>query len=91
MLTGYTAFMLKLLKRQRILFIDRKMTKMGGKTQAEMRPIIDTCLQRMRNWVVLARSVVRAEFPHFESMQAFDVWHSVLITCIMCSNRLVVE
>ena len=67
---GHTAFMLTILKKERVLFIDRKPTRIGAK---QMAPIITRCLSRLSRWVGLAREVMRAEFPEFESIQAFKV------------------
>ena len=73
LVTGYTHYTLQLLKEQKVVFIDREPKIIGGKKPAEMNVIVERCMQRMRNWVVLARCVVEAEFPHFEALQAFNV------------------
>jgi hypothetical protein len=73
LVTGYTHYTLQLLKEQKVVFIDRVPKVIGGKKPAEMKVIVERCMQRMRNWVVLARCVVEAEFPHFEALQAFSV------------------
>jgi hypothetical protein len=39
----------------------------------QLDAIIERCLVRFRAWVVLARSVVEAEFPEFEALQSFCV------------------
>ena len=67
---GHTAFMLTLLQKERLLFIDRKPKRVGG---VAMAPIVTRrCLKRLEKWVRLAREVLRAEFPQFETVQAFS-------------------
>ena len=65
---GHTSFMLAVLEKQRLLFIDRKAKRIGG---IRMLPIVTRCLGRLSKWVQLAREVLRAEFPQFEIVQAF--------------------
>ena len=69
LLCGHTAFMLMLLQKERLLFIDRKPKRVGG---VAMAPIVTRCLRRLEKWVQLAREVLRAEFPQFETVQAFS-------------------
>ena len=66
---GHTAFMLTLLQKERLLFIDRTPKRVGG---VAMAPIVTRCLKRLEKWVRLAREVLRAEFPQFETVQAFS-------------------
>ncbi len=66
--SGHTAFMLSLLQKERLLFIDHKAKRVGGHN---LQRATDRCLERLVKWVRLAREVVRAEFPQFESVQAF--------------------
>ncbi len=66
---GHTAFMLTLLQKERLLFIDRIPKRVGG---VAMAPIVTRCLKRLEKWVRLAREVLRAEFPQFETVQAFS-------------------
>ena len=62
--------MLTLLQKERLLFIvDRKPKRVGG---VAMAPIVTRCLPRLEKWVRLAREVLRAEFPQFETVQAFS-------------------
>ena len=82
LLTGYTGFMLELLKKERLLFIDHIPHKVGGKSARMMEDIVQRCLQRLRNWTALAREVLAAEFPRFESIQAFSV-----LRLVPCNER----
>ena len=66
---GHTAYMLTVLQKERLLFIDRKPKRVGGVAVA---PIVTRCLKRFETWVRLAREVLRAEFPQFETVQAFS-------------------
>ena len=66
---GHTTYVLTILQKERLLFIDRKPKRVGG---VVMAPIIARCLKRLEKWVRLAREVLRAEFPHFETVQAFS-------------------
>ena len=65
---GHAAFMLTLLQKERLLFIDRKPKREGG---VAMTPIVTVCLKRFEKWVRLAREVLRDDFPQFETVQAF--------------------
>ena len=73
LLTGYTAHMLGLLGVERVVYIDSVPKRIGGKDPAAQQHIIDRSISRLRHWLVLAREVVAAEFPEFETMQAFSV------------------
>ncbi len=66
LVTGYTGVMLNMLKKERVLFIDHKPKKVGGKPSDEMTCIINHCLARLRQWTLLAPRVLQAEFPQFE-------------------------
>ena len=66
---GHTAYMRTALQKERLLFIDRKPKRVGGVAVA---PIVTRCLKRFQTWVRLAREVLRAEFPQFETVQAFS-------------------
>ena len=37
--------------------------------------VVRRCLRRMKNWATLALATVRAEFPHFEILQTFNIFH----------------
>ena len=65
---GHTAFMLRVLEKERLLFIGRRPKRVGG---IVMDRIITRCLGRLSKWVQLAREVLRVEFPQFERVQAF--------------------
>ena len=51
------------------MFIARKPKRVGG---IAMAPIVTRCLKRLEKWARLAREVLRAEFPQFETVQAFS-------------------
>jgi len=70
-LTGYTAVMLKLVSKERVVFFDHKPKRVGGLDQESLARVCRQCLGRLANWAKLAREVLAAEFPHFESIQAF--------------------
>ena len=71
--TGYTGHMLHLARTEKVVYVDRVPKRIGGRDPAALQPIIDRCLKRLRHWVCLARDVVAAEFPEFETLQAFSV------------------
>ena len=58
-----------LLQKERLLFIDRKPTRVGG---VAMAPIVTRCLRRLEKWARFAREVLRTEVPQFETVQAFS-------------------
>ena len=64
--------MLTLLQKERLLLIDRKPKRVGG---VAMAAIVTRCLARLEKWVRLAREVLRAEFPQFETVQTFSALH----------------
>ena len=70
LLCGYTKLMIEFLKQPRIVFIDKRARKLGGYTDTELQPHIDSAFMRLENWLVLAEAVTEAEFPSFEVMQA---------------------
>ena len=67
---GHTAFMLRVLEKEKLLFIDHRPKRVGG---IAMDRILIRCLRRLGKLVQLAREVLRAEFPQFETVQAFGV------------------
>lgn len=73
LLTGFTAHMLSLLKNEKVVYIDRVPKRIGGRAPEFLSPIVDRCVVRLQSWLILAREVVAAEFPEFETMQAFSV------------------
>ena len=56
---GHTNFMLTLLQKERLLFIDRIPKRVGG---VAMAAIVTRCLKRLEKWFQLAREVLRADF-----------------------------
>ena len=69
---SYTEHMIKVLKSQVVVYIDKLPKTFGGKR--EIDDALPRCYNRMENWVRLATMTVRAEFPGFEFMQAFTVF-----------------
>ena len=70
--TTFCSHMVRFLSEPRTLFYDNEARAIGG---GEMANAIAKNLERMRNWVHLAKSVIRAEFPSFKILQAFSVLH----------------
>lgn len=70
---GYTSTMCQMLKHPVVFQCGRGMKSLGSMSGVETATI-NTCLDRMRAWVKLAVAAIEAEFPHFEVMQAFDVF-----------------
>ena len=70
MQTGYTALMMKTLEKPCNIFVD------GGvrSIKTPSSDVVDRCFQRMQNWPELVRMTVRAEMPHFESLQLFRIF-----------------
>ena len=69
--TGYTLYMLQTLStKQRTIFVDAKPRRLGG-PGSPSAATLDKVFQRMRNWLQLCRHTIRAEFPEFETLQAF--------------------
>ncbi|CAE7194252.1 unnamed protein product [Symbiodinium necroappetens] len=69
--TGFTAYILELLRRSPCNF------NLGGKVcsiQSPSQHDIESCLQRMTNWLQLVRLTIQAEFPHFEALQLFRLF-----------------
>ena len=70
--SGYTKYMLKLLGKARIVFIDGEPKSIGG----PRRPcdgVKKRCLGRMKNWVFLVKMTVEAEFPDVDKLMSFEV------------------
>lgn len=69
--TGYTADMLRTLAVHRTLFLDGKPRGLGG-LGSPSADTLEKCLVRMTNWLQLCRHTIAAEFPEFETLQAFS-------------------
>lgn len=74
--TGCTEIMLNWLKNPMILVFPgpggRQLTNtIGAPSQFD----IAACLGRMAHWVTLCEATIRAEFPHFETQQAFSIFN----------------
>lgn len=70
---GHTRIALEYLQQRRVLMTKEGCRSIGG-SDALTVDIITSCLKRMRNWTVLAQSVMMAEFPAHETCLAFDVF-----------------
>ena len=69
---GYTAIMLGHLSEVHVrLFSGKEPMSMGGNVTDKMRA---RCLKRMQCWVRLALEVCQAEWPQFETVQAFSIF-----------------
>ena len=70
--TGYTKVALDNIKNQKTFIVKNKAITVGlnrGLPDA----VFKRCLQRMGSWTKIAISVLKAEFPDFELLQAFQV------------------
>ena len=76
MQSSFTAHVLEFLKQRRTLFLADGARSIGG-PHAMTAAILTRCMEKMRCWVSLAHSVVRAEFPNFEILQAFAIFDLV--------------
>ena len=73
---GYTRVMLETLRSPIIWHAQGRQFMLGSNQGAPLQ-VRQRCVERMRNWVTLARAAVSAEFPAFELSQArfwFPVW-----------------
>ena len=70
--TGFTQHVLQLLSTQRVLYVDRQPRRLGGAPQHQMA---QTVALRFKAWTALAKDVVSAEFPCFEALQTFSIFH----------------
>ena len=68
--TGFTAYMLNLLKTPVNICIEGQVRSIGQPSDEA----IDSCFVRMTNWLQLVRMTVKAEMPSFESLQLFRVF-----------------
>ena len=66
---GHTEYAISLLKKEHVVFIDNTPKRFGGKN---LQNVLDRCFRRLNAWVKLAREVLAAEFPQFETVQAFS-------------------
>ena len=72
--TGFTGHMLKLLKRRIVLHLpDGGVVELGCASGAPS-DVFNTCCQRMCNWICIMEATIAAEFPHFETLQAFSIF-----------------
>ena len=62
--------MLQLLQTPRTIIVDGQARTISAPTNE----IKNRCFARMRNWLDLAREVIRSDFPEFESLQFFSVF-----------------
>ena len=72
--TGYTAHMLKILNRPRLVHMSARESKVIGGPNYVTQEILSKVLRRMQNWCTLACHAVRAEFPGFEALQSFMIF-----------------
>ena len=72
MTTGFTNHMISILQQPFLINIDGGTKQIGGNlTHAIER----RCLGRMANWVCLCESTLAAEFPDFETVQAWGAFY----------------
>ena len=70
MASSYTKHILNFLKQPRTIFYNGSAKVIGGPTRITAA-ILERCMTRLGAWVMLATTVLRAEFPGFEVLQAF--------------------
>ena len=75
--TGYTRVMLKMLQSPRAFRIDGQLKTIGGERRSLHADgiIVTRCLNRMKNWVYLAKLTLDAEFPTFAISHAFEIFN----------------
>lgn len=71
--TGFTKFVIDFLATQRTIIIDGKTRTLGG--GAPKPSVLDKCFTRMCNWLQIARHTIKAEFPEFAMVRAFEVFN----------------
>jgi len=71
--TGYTQFILSIMEKPMVFFPLGVAMSLGG-PGALTDAVKARALGRMKNWLTLARSVVRAEFGHFELRSAMAMF-----------------
>ena len=71
--TGYTKCVIDFLRTQRSIIVKGKVRTLGG---GEPRTsVLDSCFSRMCNWLQVARHTIKAEFPEFAMVRAFEVFN----------------
>jgi hypothetical protein len=74
-LPGYTSFMLKNLQRCRAIRLDHDTIITLGCPHGVPPDIINRCLSRMRNFTVVAKEVLEAEFPSYDLNRSFCIFN----------------
>jgi len=75
--SGYTRAMLKMLEQPRTFYLDGQLKTVGGPRRALHADgsIVVRCMNRMKNWVFLAKLTLEAEFPTFAVSHAFEIFN----------------
>lgn len=75
--TGYTYHMLRTLQEREMLLptIDGKSVKVLGGKSSVTAEMVERCLSRMRTWVQLAKACMQHEFPEWDIISSFHVFH----------------
>ena len=68
---GFTQFMLDALSKPRIVPVSGQSIGCSGGVPDT---VLNSCLKYIREWLVVAREVCRAEFPNFRLLAAFQVF-----------------
>ena len=71
---GFTKYMLDFLSEPRVLPLRGGSTKRIGRAGGPSPEVVARALARLRCWVALAISVVNAEFPSWDILQAFSIF-----------------
>jgi hypothetical protein len=79
--SGYTQYMLQTLERTFTFQVAGQVKVIGGGVSDEL---IDRCLGRMQNWLVLAKATIQVEFPDFEFAQSLAVMERLV--CLPPAN-----
>jgi hypothetical protein len=72
--TGYSAFMLRTLKENLVVQVDGSAKNLGSPGGVP-RELLSRIEGRMTAWVKISHKIMEAEFPSFEAVQAFKVFH----------------
>ena len=70
--SGFTEYMLKWLQTPVQLKLRKKLLVLGGEETPAI--VVARCMLRMQHWVMLATETLKAEFPSWESFQAFSLF-----------------
>ena len=73
---GYLSHMANILKKQRNFTVNG-VARVIGDADVDIDAILEKCLPYFDSWVLVAHSLIRAEFPSFEISQSFNVFDMI--------------